>query len=397
MPTTGAPGRATTGGKLGRRFAAACLASLLAGCAGVPGGPEGGLGERLVAMAGVAPAEPEEATIKAASRSIWGVVPEAPKRKADLRPELIRGSAVAISPDRLLASCRVVGGRRSVGLVRHNKYRIAQVSARDNGVCALRVAQGPLAPARGYRSVGDLRPGEPVFAFTSRTSADLALWHGTLASVAVGADPFLETTLALPPETGSAALFDAEGNLIGLGSAGPTAGSLAFAAPVTEGVAPTLARRDLGPGRSLLARLLPAVRERGGEPLLFRLAPGDDDGGDGAADTASPQVEASLDSPATSPGPVAGPAPDQEQASSPSRAGRGGGTRSGSGPKGDDQGGKSRAGRDDRGNDDRARGDRGRHGGRDDDGRGHDRGRGHGDDGDRDGGGRGGKGRGGRD
>jgi hypothetical protein len=46
------------------------------------------------------------------ARSIWGVVPDPPRRKRDLRPELIEGAAVAVAPDTLLASCQVVGERQ---------------------------------------------------------------------------------------------------------------------------------------------------------------------------------------------------------------------------------------------------------------------------------------------
>src|SRR3954468_14807309 len=77
------------------------------------------------------------------ARSIWGVVPDPPRRKQDLKPELIRGTAVAVAPDTLLASCQAVGQRRQVGVVRHNKYRLAQVSPAlqsDQDVCALHVA-----------------------------------------------------------------------------------------------------------------------------------------------------------------------------------------------------------------------------------------------------------------
>ena len=35
--------------------------------------------------------------VKQVSRSIWGVVPDVPRYKEDLRPELIWGSAVAVA------------------------------------------------------------------------------------------------------------------------------------------------------------------------------------------------------------------------------------------------------------------------------------------------------------
>jgi hypothetical protein len=135
------------------------------------------------------PAAPE-VPLKQVARSIWGVVPDPPRRKRDLRPELIRGAAVAVAPDTLLASYRVVGQRRQVGAVRHRKYRLAQVShpsEPDQDVCALRVADAPLNVIDGFRSLPDLRAGEPVYAVVSRTSAEYALAEGQL--VATGAAP----------------------------------------------------------------------------------------------------------------------------------------------------------------------------------------------------------------
>ena len=40
--------------------------------------------------------------LKQVARSVWGVVPDPPRRTKDLQPELIRGSAVAAAPDTLL-------------------------------------------------------------------------------------------------------------------------------------------------------------------------------------------------------------------------------------------------------------------------------------------------------
>jgi hypothetical protein len=429
MRTTPIAGARPRGRRLRGLLAGGLLALLAAGCAGPPGDPAGtpptSLGDRLAALVGVAPAGPVAATgPKAAARSIWGVVPDPPRRKADLRPELIEGSAVAVAADTLLASCRVVGDRTSVGLVRHNKYRIAKVSAVDSErtICALRVAQGPLIPARGYRSLGNLRPGEPVFAFTSRTSADLALSRGVLAGTSTSGDPFLETTLLLPTGARSAVLFDEDGNLIGLGSAGPTRDSLVLAAPVTGSMAPQLASRDLGPARILLASLWRGAGDDPRQPpTLFPIDARDDDDPTFGARSA-PTTEAGLGAAAEPPEPAVasdGPQPAPADRTRPGDGRRGAeradertdtANRGGSGRKDGDDRARSddagdrdqdRAGRDDDRGRERAddrdrrgkgesgrdddRGDRGRD--RDDDGdRGGDDDRGRDDDGGRDGG-----------
>jgi hypothetical protein len=253
--------------------AVACVVLALGGCATLPGGP-------------AADGTDEARTV---ARSIWGVVPSAPGRNADLRPELIRGSAVAVSADTLLANCVAVGRRSRIGLVRHNKYRLARVvdTDADGQVCALQVAEGPLNPAPGRRSFEDLRVGEPVFAFTNRSSADLDLARGHLAAKSEVGDPFLETTLVLPPRSQSAVLFDGAGNLIGLGSAGPAAESLVIATPMAGDLAPELAVRDGGVAPFLLAGLY-LLRRSDGErtpPTLFRLGPDRDSDGPRGATT----------------------------------------------------------------------------------------------------------------
>jgi hypothetical protein len=191
-----------------------------------------------------------KAVLPQVARSIWGVVPDPPRRKQDLKPGLIRGTAVAVAPDTLLASCQAVGERRQVGVVRHNKYRLAQVSPGlqpDQDVCALHVADAPLNVAGGFRSFPDLRVGEPIYAVVSRTGAEYAMAEGQLVAKGGANSSLLETTLALPPGTLSAVLFDAGGNLVGLGSGGPTVDSVVVGAPLSAALAPGLAQRDLGP------------------------------------------------------------------------------------------------------------------------------------------------------
>jgi len=275
-------------------------------------------------------AKREEDAARAASRSIWGVVPTAPKRKADLRPELIRGSAVAVAADTLLADCRAVRDRSRVGLWRHGKYRIARVAARDpdGQVCALRVTEGPLQAVPAYRTLGDLRAGEPVLALTNETSADLLLTHGWLAATSPAPDPFLETTLVLPPGTLSGIVLDAHGNLIGIGSSGAAADAYTLAAPVTGRLVPQLAQVEIGASAPVLASLDPEPREASSPPPRPLILPPDrDDGGTTllAVRSFEPAVEASTvaDEPtARSREPAAepGPATVAEPTSRPSRS-----------------------------------------------------------------------------
>ena len=187
-------------------------------------------------------------------RSVWGVVPSTPASKQALRPNLIAGSAVAVARNRLLVSCNAVGGRSRVGLVRHNKYRIAQAAPAESGgqVCALTVTDTPLTAASTYRDRRDLRVGEPVYALSNRTNADVALTGGTLMAKASTSGQ-LKTSIVLPAATRSAVLIDGRGNLIGLASNTSPDQNGTLAVSLASWLLPQQANRDLGPPATGLA------------------------------------------------------------------------------------------------------------------------------------------------
>ncbi len=284
------------------------LATALSGCAEMSGG-QVWPGRAWFAPPAPQGAQPPDtlASGRQAARSIWAVVPSAPRRKADLRPDLIQGSAVAVSADTLVANCLVVGGRARVGLVRHNKYRMARVTADAHGqVCRLTVAEGPLTPVAGLRSFADLRVGEPVVALASRSSAEVAAAPGWLAGKGSADDPFLEATPAVPAGNRSAVLVDGFGNLIGLGAAAPVAGGLVLAVPVGPAAAPSLANRDLGEADVLVAALAPAPRAQPRQaPILLAL--GDDDRDSADRTPATRRAEAATDEREAAPTPRASP------------------------------------------------------------------------------------------
>ena len=140
-----------------RLLASGVLVLALAACGGLDPQqpPPGPLASSVGTVPDAPPPAPAKVLLKQLARSVWGVVPDTPRWKKEIRPELIRGSAVAVAPNTLLASCQVVGQRRQVGVVRHRKYRIAQVSrpqGLDQEVCVLQVANTPLNIAAGLIS-----------------------------------------------------------------------------------------------------------------------------------------------------------------------------------------------------------------------------------------------------
>jgi hypothetical protein len=244
-----------------RSALASALAMLTAG--GCGGADRDGVVSLPAVSLGRAPEAPAasgpETALGRIAGSIWAMAPGAPSGRVRAPPELVQGSAVAVSHRTLLASCDAVGGQGQVRVARRSSHRAARAAGADEGrrVCALEPADADLRPVEAYRRFDDLRVGEPVLAVASRSSRDFVLARGWLVAKGGPADPFLETTLVLPPGARSAVLFDGFGNLVGLGSAGPASESVVLAAPVPAALAPGLAPADLGDSPALLASLAP--------------------------------------------------------------------------------------------------------------------------------------------
>jgi hypothetical protein len=139
---------------------------------------------------------------------------------------------------------------------------VAVASDRARQVCALQPADVNLRPVRAYRAFNDLRVGEPILAVVSRTSRRFAVERGVLVGKGGHADPYLETTLSVPADTASAALFDPYGNLVGLGSASSGTESLLVGVPVPQDLVPDLAPVRLNGSPALLAEQEPSPRGR---------------------------------------------------------------------------------------------------------------------------------------
>ncbi|HET6468943.1 MAG TPA: serine protease [Geminicoccaceae bacterium] len=200
------------------------------------------------------PAPDAAATI---SRSIWGIVPTPPALNSELRHALVRGSAVAVRPDTLLASCRAVGDAGWIGLGRLEMYRVARVRVVDaqRDVCELQASDAPLVPVPGFRSFGDLRVGERIFAVVAETSSEMAVAEGRVTGKDRRGRYRVETSPPLPHSGHGAVLVDDHGNLVGLATADGPEGPVLNVAALAAGLAPGLANRDLGEARVQLARL----------------------------------------------------------------------------------------------------------------------------------------------
>ena len=172
------------------------------------------------------------------SRSLWALVPDP---SGDTGQERVTGSAVALGPGRLLAACGALGRRTEVALRRHEERRTARVAGSDptGQACLLAVPDdAPLDPPQGVRDPAGLRPGEAVYAVYNETVDEGVLVEGRLEDARGG---LLRASLGLPGGVGGAVLFDADGNLVGVGAADPREAGTAWAVPPERAAAPDLA------------------------------------------------------------------------------------------------------------------------------------------------------------
>lgn len=172
------------------------------------------------------------------SRSLWALVPDP---SGDTGQERVTGSAVALGPGRLLAACGALGRRTEVALRRHEERRTARVAGSDptGQACLLAVPDdAPLDPPQGVRDPAGLRPGEAVYAVYNETVDEGVLVEGRLEDPRGG---LLRASLGLPGGVGGAVLFDADGNLVGVGAADPREAGTAWAVPPERAAAPDLA------------------------------------------------------------------------------------------------------------------------------------------------------------
>ncbi len=172
------------------------------------------------------------------SRSLWALVPDP---SGDTGKERVTGSAVALGPGRLLAACGALGRRTEVALWRHEERRTARVAGSDptGQACFLAVPDDtPLDPPQGVRDPTGLRPGEAVYAVCNETVDEGVLVEGRLEDSRGG---LMGGSLGLPGGVGGAVLFDADGNLVGVGAADPREAGTAWAVAPERAAAPDLA------------------------------------------------------------------------------------------------------------------------------------------------------------
>ncbi len=218
--------------------------------------------------AAVAQAQPlaPDALFEKVSPSVWVV------QTSDAQGRRVAGgSAVVVAPGRLVTNCHVL--ERAVGIVvRRDSLSFParrEYSDPDRDLCQLQ-ADGVTAPAVEFADTRRLRVGAKVYAVGNPRGLEATLSDGLISGLRRTDKDELElvqTTAPISPGSSGGGLFDAEGRLVGITTAGfRDSQNLNFAVPA-HWIAELPARSRMAPeqrgGPSAVARA-PAPRPAGG-------------------------------------------------------------------------------------------------------------------------------------
>jgi serine protease Do len=140
------------------------------------------------------------------------------------RRPLMQGSAVVVGPGQLVTNCHVLRRARSVSVGRENISLGATLEHPDTerDLCLLRVANFT-APAVSTAPIDGLRVGARVYAIGAPRGLETTLSDGLLSGLrrnAQGKVDALQISVPISPGSSGGGLFDAQGRLIGITSAG---------------------------------------------------------------------------------------------------------------------------------------------------------------------------------
>ena len=152
------------------------------------------------------------------------------------RRPLMQGSAVVVGPGQLVTNCHVLRGARTVSIGRENMSFGATLEHPDTerDLCLLKVAN-LTAPAVRVAPADSLRTAARVYAIGAPRGLETTISDGLLSGIrrnAVAAVEALQISVPISPGSSGGGLFDAQGRLIGITSAGlRDAQNLNFALP----------------------------------------------------------------------------------------------------------------------------------------------------------------------
>jgi S1-C subfamily serine protease len=130
------------------------------------------------------------------------------------------GSAVAVSEDLAITTCRIVQEQHMVGLINDQTEQVFEASvSRSHEVtdrCFLR-ARGRLRPIAGVRRIADLSVGERVYTIGNPVGHTKTLGEGLISALqSQSGIHYVQTTAPISQGPSGGALVDAKGALIGI-------------------------------------------------------------------------------------------------------------------------------------------------------------------------------------
>lgn len=173
----------------------------------------------LSLSAAAQPALTPEQLFERVSPSVWVVH----TLDSERRP-LMQGSAVVIGPGRMVTNCHVLRGARAVSVGRENMSFGATLEHPDTerDMCLLKVANFT-ASAVNMAPADTLRTGARVYAIGAPRGLETTISDGLLSAIrrsASSAIELLQISVPISPGSSGGGLFDAQGQLIGITSAG---------------------------------------------------------------------------------------------------------------------------------------------------------------------------------
>ncbi|SFQ03560.1 S1C family serine protease [Variovorax sp. 770b2] len=174
---------------------------------------------------------PEELFLKV-SPAVWVVIPRDEQGRV-----LGSGSAVVVSPGRLITNCHVLRKATSLTLRREREELPARLDYPDpeRDLCQLRTDNLPTsAPATVATTIP--RVGQKAFAIGAPRGLEQSLSDGLISALrrnAAGELEYIQVTAPISPGSSGGGLFDEQGRLIGITTAavGGSAQNLNFARP----------------------------------------------------------------------------------------------------------------------------------------------------------------------
>lgn len=183
-------------------------------------------------LPGLAAALTPEELFRKVSPAVWVVIP-----RDDQGRSLGSGSAVAVSPGRLITNCHVLRKATSITLRREREEWPARLEYPDaeRDLCQLRADNLPPATL-SIAPTAALQIGQKAYAIGAPRGLEQTLSDGLVSALprnAAGVVEFIQVTAPISPGSSGGGLFDDQGRLIGITTAaiGGTAQNLNFARP----------------------------------------------------------------------------------------------------------------------------------------------------------------------